>query len=313
MRPDLNAVALFVGVVEHKSFSEAAKRLAVPVSTVSRKVAELEKAVGIRLLERSTRQLRLTESGREYYEYCRRGLAEFAAGALKINDRQEEVSGTLRISAPPSIADVFLAPVIIAFQACYPGVSANVQMTERKVNLIEDAVDVALRVGPLDDSSLVARRLLGYRHILVASPGYLDTHGIPGQPEALYSHRLISFDGWHGTVFWVLTYKAGQKTGRNKSVVKIKVNSVLSINDYAGIQHAVSTGCGIANMPALLCNKQLLNKQFIEVLPDWQLAPVVLSAVYPGNRNMMRTVRLFIDFLVEYMAESADMQSVQLL
>jgi len=313
MRPDLNAVALFVGVVEHKSFSEAAKRLAVPISTVSRKVAELEKMVGIRLLERSTRQLRLTEPGREYYEYCRRGLAEFAAGALKINDRQEEISGTLRISAPPSIADVLLAPVIIAFQTRYPGVSANVQMTERKVNLIEDAVDVALRVGPLDDSSLVARRLLGYRHVLVASPGYLDTHGIPGQPEALYSHRLISFDGWHGTVFWALTHKAGKKTGGNKRVVKIKVNSVLGINDYAGIQHAVSAGCGIANMPALLCNKQLHNKQFIEVLPDWQLAPVVLSAVYPCNRNMMRTVRLFIDFLVEYMEEDADMQSVQLL
>ncbi|NOX92215.1 MAG: LysR family transcriptional regulator [Gammaproteobacteria bacterium] len=311
MRPDLNAVALFVGVVEHRSFSEASKRLAVPISTVSRKVAELEKTMGIRLLERSTRQLRLTEPGREYYEYCRRGLAEFEAGALKINDRQEEVSGTLRISAPPSIADVLLAPVISAFQAHYPGVNANIHMTERKVNLIEDKVDIALRVGPLDDSSLMARRLLSYRHVLVASPEYLDANGMPGQPDALHSHRLISFDGWHEEVFWVLTNKAGKKNQQQKNVAKIKVNSILSINDYAGIQHAACTGCGIANMPALLCSKQLRNKQLIEVLPGWRFAPVVLFAVYPGNRNIMRTVRLFIDFLVKYMAENADMQSAQ--
>ncbi len=170
---DRNAMALFVKVVENHSFSKTAQRENVPVSTVSRKISELEKALGVRLLERSTRQLRMTEVGQDYYDRCRRGLEEFEAANLLITDRQSEVSGTLRISVPPNISDVMVAPLIAGFQALYPNVVFRVLVTDRHVHLIEDGIDLAMRVGELDDSNLVARRLIRYRHLLVASPEYL--------------------------------------------------------------------------------------------------------------------------------------------
>lgn len=297
MALDLNAMALFVRVVEHKSFSEASKRLGVPISTVSRKVSELEKALGARLLERSTRKLRLTELGRDYYEYCRRGLEELETGTLMIHDRQAEVSGILRLSVPPSLADTLVVPLVCAFQAAYPKTSVKILVTERKVDLIEDGVDIALRVGELEDSRLVARPLLKYRHILVASPGYLQSHGTPRHPDDLSEQRLITFAGWYDPVIWELI--------RDRKTHKVRVAGVLALNDHAGGQYAAEAGQGIAAIPAIICGNALKQGRLVEVLPNWRFAPTVLSAVYPSNRNISRIVRLFKDFCVEHIEELA--------
>ena len=288
-------MALYVKVVENHSFSKTSQRENVPVSTVSRKISELEKALGVRLLERSTRQLRMTEIGQDYYDRCRRGLEEFEAANLLIEDRQSEVSGTLRISVPPNISDVIVAPLVAGFQALYPNVVFRVLVTDRHVHLIEDGIDLALRVGELDDSNLVARRLISYRHLLVASPEYLEKAGHLKQPQDLVDHSLIVFRTWFGEPVWHLTN--GQK------VEKVLVKSGLSINDYNGIQQAVLNGSGVGEIPSIICGRMLEAGRLIEVLRHWHFKTVTMSAVYSTRLNLSRIVRLFKDFCVEHIEE----------
>lgn len=292
---DRNAMALFVKVVENHSFSKTAQRENVPVSTVSRKISELEKALGVRLLERSTRQLRMTEMGQDYYERCRRGVEEFEAANLLINDRQSEVSGTLRVSVPPNLSAVLVVPIVSGFQALYPNVVVRVLVTDRYVHLIEDGVDLALRVGKLDDSNLVARRLLCYRHLLVASPDYLKKSGQPQRPQELHDHPLITFSLWLGETVWTLS--------NGKQREKVLVKSRFSINDFNGVQQAVLGSQGIGEIPAILCGKLLETGQLVEVMPDWRFDSVTLSAVYSTRLNLARVVRLFNDFCVKHIDE----------
>ena len=288
---DKNAMALYVKVVENNSFSRAAEREGMPVSTVSRKISELEKALGVRLLERSTRRLRMTEIGQDYYERCRRGLEEFETANLMVSDQQAEVSGRLRLSVPPSISAVVIIPLIEAFQALYPNAIVNCLVTDRHVNHIEDGIDISLRVGDLKDSSLVARRLLRYRSVLVASPGYLKRAGAPSHPNELPLHGLVAFSRWEPAVTWVL-----ENSGETH---KVNVQPRIAINDYAGVQSAVINGLGISEIPSILCGPGLQDGRLVEIIPEWQFSPVTLSAVYPSNRNLSRLVRLFKDFCVE--------------
>ncbi len=289
---DKNAMALYVKVVENNSFSRAAQREAVPVSTVSRKISELEKALGVRLLERSTRKLRMTEIGQDYYERCRRGLEEFETANLLVRDQQAEVSGHLRLSVPPSLSDVVIIPLIEAFQALYPNAIVNCLVTDRHVNHIEDGIDISLRVGDLKDSSLVARRLLRYRSVLVASPGYLARAGAPNHPNELPLHALVAFSRWESAVTWELE--------NNGETYEVNVQPRIAINDYTGVQNAVISGLGISEIPSILCGKDIQDGRLLEVMPDWQFSPVTLSAIYPSNRNLSRLVRLFKDYCVEH-------------
>ena len=284
-------MALFVKVVENESFSRAARRESIPVSTVSRKISQLEKALGVRLLERSTRQLRTTEIGQEYYERCRRGLEEFETANLMVTDRQAEVSGRLRLSVPPSISDVIVVPLIEAFQAQYPNAIVNCLVTDRHINHIEDGIDLSLRVGDLKESSLVARRLLRYRSVLVASPGYLERAGVPTHPDELSLHTTVAFSRWEPTVTWSLEHES--------EIYKVQIQPRLAMNDYAGVQRAVLDGHGITEIPSIVCGQSLGDGRLVEVMPQWTFAPVALSAIYPSNRNVSRLVRLFKDFCVE--------------
>lgn len=167
---DLNSLAIFAQVVEANSFSEAARRMKMPTSTVSRRVAELESQLGVRLIERSTRSLRLTDIGSEVLEHAQRSTTLREAVNNIASNHLANVSGTLRVSAPPSISDSLLAPLLVAFQASYPEVRVQVFITERIVDQIAEGVDIAFRVRDLEDSSLAARRILRYRHQLVAPP-----------------------------------------------------------------------------------------------------------------------------------------------
>jgi DNA-binding transcriptional LysR family regulator len=190
---DLNSLVVFAKVVEAKSFSEAARRLKMPISTVSRRIAELEDQLGIRLLERSTRGLRLTDLGAEILEHAMRSAELSASVENIISNQLSDVSGTLRLSAPPSISDTLLTPLVVAFQASYPGVRVEILVTDRFVDHIGEGVDLVFRLGALKDSSLVARKILTYRHQLVASPAYLKACKAPQTPQDLLDHRLLAF------------------------------------------------------------------------------------------------------------------------
>ena len=290
MMTDLNSLIMFAKVVEANSFSEAARRLNVPLSTVSRRIAELEAQAGVRLLERSTRSLRLTDIGSELLEYARRSAElEEAVGDI-VSNRRSSAAGLLRISAPPSISDSLLVPLISAFQASYPKVRVQVFVTDRWVDHIVEGIDLVFRFGALKDSSLVARRILTYRHQLVASPAYLDKHTRPKTPKDLLDHRLLAFCTEHQTHSWTLIHVNG------KDRENLTFQPYLAMNDYNGLAHALLAGVGIGELPPLVSPELLRERRLVELMPKWHFRTFNLSLVHLGNRYLEWPVHLFRDF-----------------
>ncbi len=287
---DLNALIVFAQVVEAGSFSEAARRLAMPTSTVSRRIADLEAQLGVRLLERSTRSLRLTDVGSEVFEHAQRGTELSEAIDNIASSHLSGVSGTLRLSAPPSISDSLLAPLVGAFQAAYPDLRVQIFITERIVDQIAEGVDLAFRVGDLEDSSLVARRILTYRHQLVASPAYLKKTKPPRAPRDLLSHRLLAFSFWRPENTWHFSHT----NGRDRETITFQPH--LSVNEYAGLATALLAGNGIGDLPPIVQPQLLRSGRLVEVMPRWHFRTFNLSLVHLGNRYAPRRVRAFKDF-----------------
>ncbi|WP_136658914.1 LysR family transcriptional regulator [Nitratireductor sp. XY-223] len=289
---DLNAVAVFVQVAQSGSFSAAARNLSMPLSTVSRKVSDLENSLGAKLLERSTRSLRLTYLGAVYLEHCRRGLEEFEAADLALLDKQDEVTGLLRISLPPNLADTVFVPIIDRFQRRYPQATVAVLVAERIVDLVEDGIDLSFRVGLLRDSSLVARKLVRYRHVMVANPDYLAECGAPKSLADLASHRFVTFG---------FTPGAGQRWTLHKGdrTETVEIRPTLCVNDYAAVEKAALVGRGIAELPSILCSASLATGALVQVLPEWRFQEISLQAVHSGRRNMSRLSRLFLDTCID--------------
>jgi len=288
---DLNALVIFAKVVEANSFSEAARRLAMPVSTVSRKIAELENRLGVRLLERSTRNLRLTDIGAAVLEQAQRGVEVAEAVDSIVSNQLAEVKSTLRLSAPPNISDSLLAPMISAFQTAYPAVRVQIMVTERHVDHIAEGIDIAFRVGPLKDSALVAHRILRFRHRLVASPDYLSDRAPPRRPADLLDHRLLAFSLWEQDKSWTFF------NGDERETIFFQPH--LAMNDYAGLVTVLVSGGGIGELPAIVSPGLLRDGRLVEVMPEWCFPAVDLSAVHLGNRHIPRAVRLFKEFAAQ--------------
>ncbi len=290
---DLNALLLFARVVQANSFSAAARRLKIPVSTVSRRIAELENQLGVRLLERSTRSLRLTTVGADVFEHAQRGAELSDAVDNVVSDTLSQISGTLRLSAPPSLADGLLAPLAGAFQTLYPDVRIQVFVTDRIVDHISEDVDLSFRVGPLRDSSLMARRILTYRHQLVASPTYLAACKAPETPQDLLDHRLLAFSFWQTGHSWRLT------SLDSKDKQTLGFEPFLAMNDYAGLAVALLAGAGIGDLPPVVQPHLLREGRLVEVMPNWRFRRLDMSIVHFGNRHVPRLVRIFKDFAAE--------------
>ena len=287
---DLNSLIIFAHVVDANGFSKAARRLKMPTSTVSRRIAELEQALGVRLIERSTRSLRLTDVGSEVLEYAHRG-AEISEAIDNIaSNHLSKVSGNLRLAAPPSISDSLLAPIVVAFQKEFPDVHIQVFITERIVDQIAEGVDLAFRVGELEDSSLVALRILTYRHQLVASPEYLQKHKPPRTPQELLAHRLLAFSFWRPENTWKFIHA----NGRDKASITFK--PYLAINEYDGLATALLAGTGIGDLPPIVQPELLRSGRLVEVMPKWRFTIYHLSLCHLGNRFVPRPVRVFKDF-----------------
>lgn len=290
---DLNTLIIFAKVIEAKTFSEAARRLNIPVSTISRRIADLESLFGARLLARSTRGLRPTELGAELLEHARRAAALSDAVDTIVSDRLSRVSGLLRLTAPPSISDTLVSPLLGAFQQRYPDVRVQVMVTDRHVDHIAEGVDLAFRVGALKDSSLVARTILTYRHQLVASPAYLAKHGAPEQPDDLIRHRLLAFAHWRPDSRWRFVHV----NGRDKQILEFK--PWMAMNDYAGLTAALLAGSGIGDLPPVVQPALLREGRLVEVMPDWRFHTFPLSLVHLGGRQVPRPVRLFKTFAAQ--------------
>jgi DNA-binding transcriptional LysR family regulator len=288
--PDLNAMVLFARVLQHGSFSEAARRTGTPVSTLSRKVSALERQLGVRLLERTTRAVNPTDSGREYLLYCEQVVDALEGAQAALEKRQGEVIGTLRLAAPPSLSDVLLIPLVDGFLRQYSNVAVKVLVTDRHLDLVQDEVDVSLRVGPQPASSLVFRRLLTYRHILVAAPAYVARAGALDEPADLARHRLLGFSKWFDETTWTLS-----NGGRAE---RVPAKLWLGINDYAGVIRAAVAGMGVAEVPSIVCQRELSAGHLIPVLKSWRFDEVDLSAYYLSRRHPSRVVELFLEHCV---------------
>lgn len=289
---DLNALSIFARVAEMLSFSEAARGLGMPVSTVSRKIADLEDRLGVRLLERSTRHLRLTEIGTEVLREAQRTAEVGEAVGAIVSNRLAAIKGSLSLSAPPSIADSLLAPLLSRFQAVYPDVIARVMVTDRFVDHILEGIDVALRVGVLRDSALVAKPLLTYRHQLLASPDYLARTKTPKHPKDLHVHRLLTFGHAASGQRWA--FRRGDET------TTITIQPVLAMNDYAGLAGALAAGAGIGELPPIVKRDLLASGKLVEVMPGWRLRTETLSMVHLSARHIARPLRAFIDFAAQH-------------
>jgi DNA-binding transcriptional LysR family regulator len=290
---DLNALIIFAKVVEAKSFSEAARRLGMPISTVSRRVAELEDQLGVRLLDRSTRNLRLTDLGTEVLEQATRSVEINDAVESIVSNQLTNVIGTLRLSAPPNISDTLLTPLVTAFQASYPNVRVHILIAERFVDHIADGVDIVFRLGALKDSSLVARRILTYRHQLVASPDYLKGREAPERPQDLLRHRLLSFSYGRPEASWTFVHVNG------KDQETLTFQPHLTMNDFAGLTPALLAGGGIGDLPPVVQPDLVRDGRLVEVMSDWRFRTLDLSLVHLGNRHMPKALRVFKDFAVQ--------------
>jgi DNA-binding transcriptional LysR family regulator len=290
---DLNSLVIFAKVVEANSFSGAARRLKMPISTVSRRIAELEDELGIRLLERSTRNLRLTELGAEVLEHAIRSAELSDAIENIVSNRLSTVTGTLRLSAPPSISDTLLTPLVTAFQVSYPNVRVQILITDRYVDHIAEGVDAVFRLGTLKDSALVARRILTYRHQLVASPTYLETCEPPQTPQDLLAHRLLAFSYRGPESSWTFI----RKNGKDKETLTFQPQ--LAMNDFAGLVPALLAGGGIGDLPPVVQPEHVRAGRLVEVMPDWRFLTFDLSLVHLGNRHISKPCRLFKEFVTQ--------------
>lgn len=290
---DVNALVVFAKVVEAASFSEAARRLHMPVSTVSRRIADLEDQLGVRLVERSSRHLRLTDVGAEILEHARRTAELCEAVDNLVSDKSSRVSGTLRLSAPPSISDSLLTPLARAFQASYPDVRVHILIVpevEQIVDLIAQGVDISFHVGPLDDSGLVARKLISFRHQLVASPDYVRSHAPLEHPSELHKHRILAFSKWRPEVHWSF---ADAATGKRED---FHFTPDLAMNDFVGLNAALVAGAGVGDSSPIVQPELMRTGRLVEVMPQWHFPVYDLWLVHLGNRNIARHVRLFKEF-----------------
>jgi DNA-binding transcriptional LysR family regulator len=304
MARDLNDTLVFVKVVEHGSFISAARALRLPKTTVSRKVQELETRLGAQLLHRTTRKLGLTEAGNVYYEHCQRIARELDEAESAVGQLQGGPRGWLRITAPYSMGIERIAPLLGEFHARHPEVRVDMVLTNESLDLIDKELDLALRIGALPDSNLVARRLAVLRTNLYASPGYIERHGEPLHPDDLQHHRALAMqkNRRNGTFYWTL--------GDGTRTTEFRIEPVFIANDPAGLRGALLAGEGL-----MLCSdvmvKPYAERGFLRrVLAGWTGPEYELNAVFPRGRVQSPKVRAFVDFLVERLNFDADYMQV---
>jgi DNA-binding transcriptional LysR family regulator len=295
---DLNHVAVFARVVEQESFTAAAKQLGLPKSSVSRTVTRLEDELGVRLLQRTTRKLHLTEAGAAYYERARAALAALSEAASAATNLGAEPRGIVRMSAPSDMGSLHFGELVARFVRRYPLVHVEISFTSRYVDLVAEGFDLALRAGKLADSSLVARKIGSDSLGLFASPGYLRRRGRPKTLADLANHDCILFHAKHGKSEWQLTGPRG--------VERVTVRGPVNADEMGFVQQAVAAGVGIALLPTIgvrLVASRGLMPMPVHLLPEYSIGGSGLHVVSPSTRLPSASVSAFRDFLVTELTE----------
>ena len=288
---ELTQIKSFVALVESRSISKAAERMDIAVSAVSRRLKELESGLGVQLVQRTTRRMHITEAGEKFYRRCGRLLDDLEEAKHEASNTATALSGTLRIATPLSFGVAHLSPAVAAFMHLHPQIKIELDMSDRRIDLVEEGLDLAIRIGTLEDSSLMARKLASVRHVVCASPDFLNRHGIPSTPQdlsalpALCYGNLSQPDTWH-------YHDKDSKPGQVKVLMRMRAN-----NGDALVEAAIA-GLGVLCEPSFIVHGSVERGVLKPLLTDYQWNPMGIFAVYPQTKHMPTRVRAFIDFLV---------------
>ncbi|RWB68259.1 MAG: LysR family transcriptional regulator [Mesorhizobium sp.] len=291
----LDAMSLFVATVEAGSLSAAAKRAGVPLATVSRKLSELEKHLGTRLLNRSTRRLALTDAGQSYLAACRRILDEVNEAERTAAGEYSSPTGELVITAPVVFGRLHVLPVITDFLAVYPQVDVRLTLSDRITQLVEEHIDLALRIGELPDSAMVAIRVGSIRRIVCASPAYLASHGTPEKPSELAGHNCVTFEGLAAPATWSF--------GAGKAETTVPVRSRLQVNTAEAAIDAAIAGLGLTKVLSYQADAGVRAGALRVVLEPFEPPPWPVSLVHAGQGRLPMKLRAFLDFAAPRLKE----------
>jgi DNA-binding transcriptional LysR family regulator len=283
---DLNEIAIFVKVIQSGSFSGAAKELGLPKSTVSAKVSDLEARLGVTLIERTTRKLFITEAGKIFFDRCLIGLHEFEAAKDELHSSLSEPQGLLKITAPVELGNFVLPSIISRFTKKFPKVNIELILTDRKVDLLSEGVDLAIRAGHLKDSSLIAKKLGSVHFSLFVGKNYLPQIKNLETPDDLVRHDALLFTPFGNE--WTLNKDKKQKVVRPKSKIMV--------NDLNVLRALTISGGGVALLPSFICHEEIKNKKLHPVLPDWISDYTPVQFVYPAQKFVKPKLREFIAF-----------------
>jgi DNA-binding transcriptional LysR family regulator len=292
---DLNDMMYFAEVVDRGGFAAAGRALNLPKSRLSRRVAELETRLGVRLLQRTTRKLSLTEAGELYHRHCVAMREEAEAAEEAVAVVQTEPRGTIRVTCPVTLAQTTIGPILPKFLEQHPHVRIDMQVSNRVVDLVQEGVDVALRVRPtLDDSgSLIVKNLGTTQGLLVASPALLEGQGRPKSVEDLRDLSTVAMSAADGRASWMLR-------GPRDAEFELQHRPVFTADDLLTLRYMVLQGTGISVLPDYMCARDIRLGEMEQVLPGWGPRPAVIHAVFPSRRGLVPAVRRFLDYLGEH-------------
>lgn len=289
---DLSGIAVFAAVAEAGSFTRAGEKLGLSKSAVSKQITRLEERLGAQLMNRTTRRLSLTEVGQAFYERCRRIVAEAEEAELAVTRLQVAPRGILRLSAPVSFGIEHLGSALPDFMARHPEVQIDMECADRQVDLVEEGFDMAVRIGRLRDSSLIAKRIASSRRKVLAAPGYWAEQGKPRHPDELAGHRCLTYAYLQTAQNWEFK---DPETGKPFAVT-VSSGPLHSNNGHV-LARAAAGGRGVIYSPTFICRTELREGLLESALDDFAAEPLGVHAVYPPNRHLSAKVRAFIDFL----------------
>jgi DNA-binding transcriptional LysR family regulator len=298
-RLDLNDVFVFVRVVERGGFAKVAREESVPTSTVSRAVSRLEHALGVRLVDRTSRTMRVTDDGRAFFASVAPAVAAVSDAARDLESAGHTPHGRLRISASGDVGTTILPRIVTEFTEQCPNVEIEIDLASRRVNLVEEGFDLAVRAGPLDDSTLVARKLGDVDLALYASAAYVQRYGTPATSEDLGTHRCVLFRPRAGVAEWALTGADGRDA-------RVAVHGRIGGHDFSFVRAAVAAGAGIGLLPRIVAEAGTPLEPLLRVLPDLVSRGGALYAVHPSSKHVPPKVTAFRDFLAQSFARLSD-------
>lgn len=292
----LDGMKAVIAVVESHSFTASSDRLGISKALVSKYVGQVEKSLGVRLFNRTTRQLALTDAGRSYYEHALSLIDQFSNMVDTVTGEQSSPRGILRISAPVTFGEITLAPALPKFTQQYPDLKIELHLTNSAMNMLEEGIDVRLRIGSVDDSNMIARHIRTFPLVICASPHYLMQRGTPNKPEQLADHSCIIDSNFRIGKQWPMISAKG-------NAHTITVNSQVSVNSPNAAQQVAIAHGGIAMIPEFIVEKALNDGLLQRVLPSYTTLEFGLHAIYPHRKYVPRRVRCFIDFALQAFAQ----------